>query len=211
MTLCHQYNVWLGANPGFNLTGVVCYCTLADVRTQWHHTSGGIVAPSRHFYTQTFWHQDILTPRLFDTQTFCHPDVLPPRHFATPFKVRHFATPVFLPPRHFATPEFLPLHTCCQPDILSTTHFTPRTYGHPDILSFFFFNSLVTTQPLRLSKCLAFKMCWCQNVWVAISGKIMDSKMFECQNVCLAKCTDVELQGTSFMQLNDQRWDAAKG
>ena len=176
------------------ITPVVALWRLADIFTP------------RHFDTKTFWHPDFLTPRLFATQTFCHPDILPPH-----LKLDILPPLFFLPPRHFATQEFLPLHTCCHPDILSTTHFTPRTYGHPDILSFFFFNSLVTTQPLRLSKCLAFKMCWCQNVWVAISGKIMDSKMFECQNVCLAKCTDVELQGISFMQLNDQRWDAAKG
>ena len=59
MTLCHQYNVWLGANPSFNLTGVVCYCTLPDVGTQWHHTSGGIVAPGVNtfspFSNQSCW------------------------------------------------------------------------------------------------------------------------------------------------------------
>ena len=38
-----------GGNPVSNLTGVVCYYTLPDVGTQWHHTSGGIVAPSADY------------------------------------------------------------------------------------------------------------------------------------------------------------------
>ena len=38
LSLCHQCN--------FCLTGVACYCTLPDAGTQWHHTSGGIVAPA---------------------------------------------------------------------------------------------------------------------------------------------------------------------
>ena len=52
-------HIWPGANLGFNLTGVVCYCTLPDVGTQWHHTSGGIVAPGVTTFSpipnQTSW------------------------------------------------------------------------------------------------------------------------------------------------------------
>ena len=39
-------NVWPGANLGFILTGVVCYCTLPEMRTQWPNRRRGSVWPS---------------------------------------------------------------------------------------------------------------------------------------------------------------------
>ena len=39
-------NVWPGANLGFNITGVACYCTLPDMGTQWPDNKRGSVWPS---------------------------------------------------------------------------------------------------------------------------------------------------------------------
>ena len=44
--LCTQSNIWPGANLGLILTGVLCYCTLPDMGTQWPDNRRGIVWPS---------------------------------------------------------------------------------------------------------------------------------------------------------------------
>jgi hypothetical protein len=42
-TLCHQCNVWLGANPGLILTGDVCHCSTVHYQTWGHNGTTPVV------------------------------------------------------------------------------------------------------------------------------------------------------------------------